>query len=98
MDPDGNIHQGQTCGGSLNATLACDEKIDALLNKAREVSDVAQRRALYREAIDLLGGRGATSIYLYHPNYIVAFPKNLKSYRAVPDGLIRIKGTSCNWQ
>src|SRR4030095_706680 len=95
VDPDGNIHQGQACGGSLNATLACDEKVDALLNKAREVSDVAQRRALYREAIDLITARRNT-IYLYHPNYIVAFPKNLKGYKAVPDGLIRIKGTT--WQ
>ena len=40
VDPDGNIHQNQTCKGSLNATHACDERIDALLNKAREVSDV----------------------------------------------------------
>jgi peptide/nickel transport system substrate-binding protein len=95
VDPDGNIHQGQACGGSLNATLACDEKIDALLNKAREVSDVAQRRALYREVTDLLAARRNT-IYLYHPNYIVAFPKNLKSYKGVPDGLVRIKGTA--WQ
>jgi peptide/nickel transport system substrate-binding protein len=30
VDPDGNIHQGQACGGSLNATGACDEKLDAL--------------------------------------------------------------------
>ncbi|HEX2436687.1 MAG TPA: ABC transporter substrate-binding protein, partial [Methylomirabilota bacterium] len=95
VDPDGNIHQGQTCGGSLNATLACDEKIDALLNKAREITDIAQRTALYREAIDLIGARRNT-IYLYHPNYIVAFPKNFKGYRAVPDGLIRVKGTA--WQ
>jgi peptide/nickel transport system substrate-binding protein len=95
VDPDGNIHQGQACGGSLNATLACDEKVDALLNRAREVSDVAQRRGLYREAIDLIGTRRNT-LYLYHPNYIVAFPKNLKGYKAVPDGLIRIKGTA--WQ
>jgi peptide/nickel transport system substrate-binding protein len=95
VDPDGNIHQGQACGGSLNATLACDEKVDALLNKAREVTDVAQRRALYREAIDLIGARRNT-IYLYHPNYIVSFPKSFKGYKSVPDGLIRVKGTS--WQ
>jgi len=95
VDPDGNIHQGQACGGSLNATGACDEKIDALLNKAREISDVPQRRALYREAIDLLAARRNT-IFLYHPNYIVAFPKNLRGYKAVPDGLIRVKGTA--WQ
>jgi hypothetical protein len=35
-------------------------------------------------------------VYLYHLNYIVAHAKNLKGYRAVPDGLIRIKGTSWN--
>ncbi len=95
VDPDGNIHQAQTCGGPLNATLACDEKVDALLNRAREITDVAQRTALYREAIDLIGAR-RNVIYLYHEHYIVAFPKNLKGYRGIPDGLIRIKGTSWN--
>jgi peptide/nickel transport system substrate-binding protein len=95
VDPDGNIHQNQSCGGSLNTTLACDERVDALLNKAREITDVAQRTTLYREAIDLIGARRNT-IYLYHPNYIVAYPKNFKGYKTVPDGLIRVKGTS--WQ
>jgi peptide/nickel transport system substrate-binding protein len=95
VDPDGNIHQNQTCKGSLNATHACDAKVDALLNRAREVSDVDQRRALYREAIDLVTAR-RNIIYVYHPNYIVAFPKNLTGYRAVPDGLIRLKGVA--WQ
>jgi peptide/nickel transport system substrate-binding protein len=95
VDPDGNIHHNQTCKGALNATHACDEKIDALLNRAREVSDVDQRRALYREAIDMFTAR-RNIVYIYHQNYIVAFPKNLKGYQAVPDGLIRVKGTSWN--
>jgi len=95
VDPDGNIHQNQTCKGSLNATHACDERIDALLNRAREVTEVDQRRALYREATDLFNAR-RNIIYIYHQNYIVAFPKNLKGYKAVPDGLIRVKGTSWN--
>src|SRR5438132_3837938 len=95
VDPDHNIHQFHTCGGSLNETLACDEKVDALLGKAREVSDVSHRTALSREANDLLLAR-RNIVYLYFQNYIVAFPKNLKGYTAVPDGLIRIKGTS--WQ
>ncbi|MFI5339890.1 MAG: ABC transporter substrate-binding protein [Candidatus Methylomirabilales bacterium] len=96
VDPDGNIHQFHTCGGSLNTTGACDEATDTLLNKAREVTDLTQRTALYKEAIDkmVLGRRNL--IYLYHQNYIVAYPKNLKNYKAVPDGLIRIKGTSWN--
>ncbi|HYB43793.1 MAG TPA: ABC transporter substrate-binding protein, partial [Candidatus Methylomirabilis sp.] len=95
VDPDANIHQFQTCGGSLNTTLACDESIDALLNKAREVTDPARRAALYREAIDKMAQR-RNVIYLYHQNYIVAYPKSLKGYKAVPDGLIRLKGTSAS--
>jgi peptide/nickel transport system substrate-binding protein len=95
VDPDGNIHQSQTCKGPLNATLACDEKVDALLDKAREVTDVNQRRGLYREAIDLIAAR-RNVIYLYHPHYIAAHAKSLKGYKAVPDGLVRLKGTS--WQ
>jgi peptide/nickel transport system substrate-binding protein len=93
VDPDANTHQFHTCQGSLNTTQACDETIDSLLNKAREVSDVAQRTQLYREAIDKFSAR-RNIIYLFHPNYIAAFPKNLKGYKAVPDGLIRIKGAS----
>src|SRR4029434_1725100 len=94
-DPAGTIHQVQTCKGSLNTTLACDEKIDALLNKAREVTDEGQRRGFYREAIDLFTAR-RNIIYIYHLNRIVAFPKSFKGYKAVPDGLIRLKGTSWN--
>ena len=96
LDPDGNIHQFHTCGGSLNTTGACDEAIDAPLNKAREVSDMAQRAALYKDAIDRMVLSRRNLIYLYHQNYIVAYPKNLKNYKAVPDGLIRLKGTSWN--
>ena len=95
VDPDHNIHQFHTCGGSLNETLGCDEKLDALLNKAREVTDVGERTKLYREANDIILAR-RNILYFYFQNYIVSFPKNLKGYKAVPDGLIRIKGTS--WQ
>src|SRR5439155_14963991 len=66
-----------------------------ILNKAREISDINQRRGLYREAIDLFTAR-RNIVYIYHLNYIVAFPKNFKGYQAVPDGLIRIKGASWN--
>ncbi len=95
VDPDGNMHQFHTCGGSLNTTHVCDETVDALLNKAREVSDQGERAKLYREAIDRIKAR-RNIIYLTHANYIVAYPKNLKGYKAVPDGLIRIKGASWN--
>jgi len=95
IDPDAEIHQFHACGGSLNEANVCDEDIDALLNKAREVSDVKERFELYRRAMERISAR-RNIVYLYHLNYIVAFPKNLKGYKAVPDGLMRFKGVS--WQ
>ena len=95
VDPDANIHQFHTCQGSLNTTQSCDETVDSLLNRAREVSDLKERAELYRQAIDRIAAR-RNVLYLYHLNYIVAYPKNLKGYKAVPDGLIRIKGASWN--
>ena len=53
------------------------------------------RLELYRQATEKFLVR-RNIVYLYHRNYIVAFPKNLKGYRAVPDGLIRLKGVSWN--
>jgi peptide/nickel transport system substrate-binding protein len=96
VDPDGNIHQFQTCKGSLNDNLFCDDAVDTLLNRAREVTDPKERADLYRQAIEKMTGVHRGILYLYHQNYIVAFPKNLKGYKGVPDGLIRIKGTT--WQ
>jgi peptide/nickel transport system substrate-binding protein len=96
VDPDANIFQFQTCGASLNTTQSCDEGLDVILNRAREVSDVAQRVSLYRQAVDKFAFARRNILYLYHLNYIVSYPKNLKGYKAVPDGLIRIKGVF--WQ
>ena len=92
-DPDANIQQFQTCKGSLNVTLSCDPAIDDLLNKAREVSNVKERQALYKQAITKFDER-RNIVYLYHPSYIVAFKKGLMGYVAMPDGLIRIKGVA----
>ena len=69
--------------------------MDALLNRAREISDQGERAKLYREAIEKIQAR-RNVLYIYHLNYIVAYPKNLKGYKAVPDGLIRIKGVTWN--
>lgn len=94
-DPDANIHQFQTCKGSLNVTLACTPEIDGLLNKAREVSDVRERQALYRQAIKKFIAR-RNIIYLYHQTYIVAYKKSVSGYVATPDGLIRMKNVRMN--
>lgn len=88
LDPDGNIHQYQTCEGALNQTGFCDAEVDRLLNEARAVSDNEARAALYRDAaLQYLPNRHI--IYLYHQQLF--FPHNVRvqGFQAFPDGILR---------
>jgi peptide/nickel transport system substrate-binding protein len=91
LDPDGNIHQYQTCEGTLNETGYCDPETDALLNAARAEADSDARYALYRDAgLRYLPSRH--NIYLYHQ--VLFFPRAnaVQGFVAYPDGLIRLQG------
>lgn len=92
-DPDGNIHQFDTCKGSLNDAGFCNEKIDALLEEARGLQDQAQRKALYDQAQEILQDE-LPIIYLYYQPWIFATRANLKGFSAHPDGMIRLKGVT----
>ncbi len=95
LDPDANIHQYQTCEGSLNQSGYCDEEVDQLLNQARTATTFEERYEAYREAAHIyLPARSI--IYLWHE--VLFFPHNnrVENFVAYPDGLIRLKGVSVN--
>ena len=52
VDPDGNITNFVGTGGSQNVAGYNDKAMDALLTKARESQDLAQRKQLYAQAVD----------------------------------------------
>mgnify|MGYP001552000319 FL=1 len=91
VDIDGNVyaflhsHQAQNVSGYANPA------VDKLLSEARDMTDVAQRKALYaqmwtQEAQDL------PITYLWTPRNIVGMLAKLQGFRAVPDGMIRLTG------
>ncbi|GHD05063.1 ABC transporter substrate-binding protein [Tianweitania populi] len=92
-DPDGNIHQHVTCEGNLNDAKYCNEKVDELLNKARGISDQAERKALYDEVQVILADE-MPIVYLYYQPWPFAARADLKGFTAYPDGMIRLKGVS----
>lgn len=95
LDPDGNIHQFQTCTGSLNETGFCDETVSSLLDQARAESDLEVRFALYRDA-GLIYLPNRHIIYLYHQQLFFPHTSRLEGFEAFPDGIIRWQGVSLN--
>jgi peptide/nickel transport system substrate-binding protein len=90
-DPDGNMWQLLHFGGTFNYGHWHNEKWDALLDQARTITDVEQRRALYAQAW-AVERQDMPLVYLWIARNIVGMKKNLMGFEQVPDGLIRIKG------
>jgi peptide/nickel transport system substrate-binding protein len=62
-----------------------------LLDKARVVPAVADRRAIYAE-VWKLEREDMPDIYLWSAKNIVGISKTLQGFRQVPDGIIRLQG------
>ena len=90
-DPDGNVAIWLACDGFLNWGKYCNPKFDDLLARARGVTDVAQRQALYRQLVDVyLADR--PHIVLYHAKWLWALSDKVSGFTPTPDGMIRPQG------
>jgi len=90
-DPDGNVAIWLQCDGFLNWGKYCNHGFDALLAKARGVTDVAARQAVYRQVVDTyLEDR--PHIVLWHVKWLWALNGKVSGFVPAPDGLIRPQG------
>jgi len=90
-DPDGNVAIWLQCDGFLNWGKYCNPAFDALLAKARGVTDVAARQAVYRQVVDTyLHDR--PHIVLWHIKWLWALSDKVSGFVPTPDGLIRPQG------
>ena len=93
VDPDGNLFSFLHSGGALNDSKYANPKVDELLEKARLVSDVAQRRAIYGE----MWGQTTQDLpilYLWQQKNLVGMSAKVSGFRPVSDGMIRLQGVS----
>jgi peptide/nickel transport system substrate-binding protein len=88
-DPDGNLYSFASCKGPLNYGKFCDPAVDALLDKARTVTAVAERKAIYEQVAAKWLTEGSV-MYLYHRTLLFAHTTKLEGFKVMPDGLIRI--------
>jgi peptide/nickel transport system substrate-binding protein len=91
-DPDGNTFQfyKTTPGTSLNWSGISNPKIDALLDKTREVSAQPERKKLYSELTRLLQEE-LPMVFIVHPIEPKAFSPKVQGYEPIPDGMMRFK-------
>jgi peptide/nickel transport system substrate-binding protein len=90
-DPDFNISIFLACDGFQNWGKYCNRDFDDLLAKARSVTDVSQRQALYRQVVDrYLADK--PDVFLYNLTWLFALSDKVEGFTAVPDGLIRPTG------
>ncbi|HEV7664655.1 MAG TPA: ABC transporter substrate-binding protein, partial [Chloroflexota bacterium] len=91
-DPDGNVYQffHTIPGNSLNWSGISNPEIDQLLDQTRQVTDHAERKKLYSQALTILRDE-APALWIIHPIEPKAFSPKLQGYTAVPDGMMRFK-------
>lgn len=91
-DPDGNVYQffRTTPGTSFNWSGISNERLDALLDRSREVSSQAERKKIYGEITRILQDE-LPMIYVVHPIEPKAFGPRVQGYEPIPDGMMRFK-------
>jgi peptide/nickel transport system substrate-binding protein len=93
VDPDGNLFSFMHSSGAQNDGKYANPKVDALLDQARVVQDVAGRRALYDQVLEQTS-KDLPIVYLSNPKNVVGLSARVTGFRPVPDGMIRLQGIS----
>jgi len=93
VDPDGNVSIWLASDGFLNWGKYNNPAFDDILRRARGVTDIATRQALYRDLTDVyLTDR--PHIVLYHLKWLWGLSDKVTGFVPAPDGLIRLRGVA----
>ena len=70
IDPDGDVNDVVTTGGSNNFSRVSDEKLDSLVSEAAAVTDTAARKNLYDQVLTRID-EIKPNVYLYHDSWFL---------------------------
>ena len=91
IDPDGNAYIFLHSGARQNDGGYSNPEADKALEEGRQVSDPAQRKAIY-EKLTRIVLNDEPRIYLFHRKLLIAHTTRLEGYRQMADGLVRLIG------
>ncbi len=90
VDPDGNIANFVSTGGSQNNNGYSNSSVDSLISQARAEADVTKRRDLYGQVITQLH-QDDPLIYLYRAKNFTGVARTVVGVQVYGDGLLRFK-------
>jgi peptide/nickel transport system substrate-binding protein len=91
VDIDGNTYAFLHTGAANNDGHYSNTDVDKLLDEARGMTEVGQRKELYAQMWPQLR-QDLPITYLYTPTNIVGMSAKITGFRPVPDGMIRLQG------
>ena len=90
LDTDSNAWSFLHTGGALNRAGYANPHVDELLDRARTVSDIKERRAAY-EGVWQQVSKDLPIIYLWTPRNIVGVTRKVAGFTLLADGLLRLQ-------
>jgi peptide/nickel transport system substrate-binding protein len=91
IDPDGNSYIFHKSKAPQNYSAYSNPDVDRLLDDARLVTDMAQRKSIYEKMTKSIL-EDEPIIYLYHRKNLIVHTTKLEGYKQMPDGLVRVIG------
>jgi peptide/nickel transport system substrate-binding protein len=91
IDPDGNSYIFMHSNAPSNDGGYSNPEADRLMEDARLITDLAQRKAIYEKMTKIVLN-DVPLIYLYHRKLLIAHTTKLDGYKQMPDGLVRVIG------
>jgi peptide/nickel transport system substrate-binding protein len=93
LDTDSNAWGFLHTGGALNRAGYSNPQVDELLDRARTVSDIRERRAAY-EGVWQQVSKDLPIIYLWTPRNIIGLNRKVAGFTLLADGLLRLQDVS----
>jgi peptide/nickel transport system substrate-binding protein len=90
LDTDSNAWSFLHTGGALNRAGYANPQVDELLDRARTVGDIKERRAAY-EGVWQQVSKDLPIIYLWTPRNIVGLNRKVAGFTLLADGLLRLQ-------
>ncbi len=89
VDPDTNLRQFFTIGGSSNSGVYNNPELEEILVQASQVSDVDERIGLYQGAMDIIYEE-VPRVYLFRPRNLTGVADGIEGVQVFPDGVVRL--------